>query len=241
MQKETWEEIITPERPIVMDELEIKAVKIEPSDLHSKAMAAGRPEIYQDILRYWDQKQGEMAVTRAKDFKEAADLAVAGNGQKLQRMQSQVGGFSAKIRLNNARIVDGVLRVSISGTNYAEFIGTNERAITDSVFRENLMKAGLEDHLDEQAYFSNALAACAVIYGAENGEINNPDKVYVPVGWRSDKVMIYPGVPHVFGGVVKDLNIGVNTKKELRDEIGLKDHEMGTMMFYGIIRQGLSS
>ncbi|HLC52782.1 MAG TPA: hypothetical protein VJI98_06050 [Candidatus Nanoarchaeia archaeon] len=233
MNSKTWENIIEPPEPIRVSNLKVHVV-----DGESFSLATKRPDLYTTVLDYWSKKQGDMAVKRAHDLAEAVRLAKSGDDARLRRMQNQIGGVEIKHRLNMASLISERLALVRSGTNYMEFIGTNERAIDDSEWREKLMEAGFNDRGDVNAYFANPLAECTVLYGAEAGQINDRSKVYVVVGWRSDKVMIYPNVPHVFGGVLNDLVIGGG--KELKEEIGLEDHELGVPIFYGIIRQGKS-
>ena len=160
----------------------------------------------------------------------------------IRRMTQQIGGVGQKHRLSRAFLDGKKLHLALGSTNYMEVVGTNERSINDSEFRARLMQAGIEDAADPQKYFADPLAVCSVVYGKDpqSGEI------YIPIGLRSDKVMIYPRVHHVFGGLVNvgpartAVDIGGNSRRELREEIGLTDKETAIGQFYGIIRQGPS-
>jgi len=154
-------------------------------------------------------------------------------------MSRHIGGVAPKNRLSRAVFDGNKLYLALGTTDYMEFTGTNIQAITNPDFRERLMQAGFEDAADSNHYFSSPLAVCAAIYGF-NGKPGDVDTIYVPIGFRSKKVMIYPETYHVFGGVGVGTDIGQRLATELREEMGLKDEEMGAPTFHGIIRQGPS-
>lgn len=220
----TWEIIVEPEDPISFNQLEVIVARGQ-----SLTLSTERPELYEEALNYWNDKQVEATLARAKDL---ADALRDRNEPTVARMTRQIGGVSSKQRLTGASLEEDTLFLALSGTSYMDVVGTNVQAISNPDFRTRLMQAGLEDHADPNFYFANALGVCALLYGKD------ADGIYVPIGTRSDKVMIYPNVPHIFGGFpdVEGKLVG-HLRRELREEIGLTDEEMGESFFYGIIRQ----
>jgi len=227
----TWESIVEPEKPIHFSELEVKVAEGE-----ELILASRRPELYNKVLDYWNQQQVNATLARADEL---ADALARKDENRISRMSRQIGGVNQKYRLSRAFLEGGTLHLALSGTNYMDFIGTNVQAINDSQFRERLMNAGIDDYADPNHYFASPLGVCAVVYVFSDRK-REKSSVYVPIGWRSDKVMIYPNVPHVFGGFLdvdgKKLSIDGHLRKELREEMGLSEEEMGGGSFYGIIR-----
>lgn len=230
--KSTWEFIVQPEQPILLSELELKIIEGQPLDF------SRRIGLYDQVLQYWNKKQVDSVMVRAHDLTVALQTE---DRVTVARLQRQIGGIDPKVRFCEGRLEDKTLYLSLAATNYADFIGTNEQAITNPEFRSTLMQAGLEDFSNQNHYFANALAVCALPYGYNNlAEKKDP---YAAIGFRSNKVLIYPNVPHVIGGVIdaksglRDLDISGHIHSELREEIGLSDDEMGEAMFYGIVRQ----
>lgn len=235
--EKTWEVIVEPEAPILLSELEIIVAKGEDSGL-----ALSRPALFQEVLGYWDRAQVRQVLARLTEF---ADADLKNDMPRVSRLQKQIGGITAKHRLSRATMRGNKLYLAIASTNFMEFIGTNEQAITNPQFRERLMVAGLEDHADANHYFANPLAAAAALYGF-NGEPGDFTNAYVPVGMRSNKVMIYPHTYHVFAGVLDAEGEGPERvidfrrflQRELGEEAGLRPQECGEPRFHGIIRQG---
>ncbi len=234
MNQKTWETIVEPEKPILFSDLEVHVTKGESLDI-------GRdyPELHQEVLQYWNGKVAEAAIVRAHDLSKAL---TSGDDKTVRRLMRFIGGVDSKHRLSRAILDDERLHLALGATDYMHFIGTNERAINDPEFRKRLIQAGIENAADPDKYFANPLAVCTVIYCKDP----HSGEEYVPIGLRSDKVMIYPGVHHVFGGLV-DVNetrtkvsLSKNVRRELKEEIGLEEEEIGAGYFNGIIKQGPS-
>lgn len=231
----TWEVIVKPSQPIPLSDLEIRVAQGEPFDL-----AEQHSDVYARVLRYWDQKQVQQTLARADDLAQALQERDEG---KIARMQKQIGSMELKHRLSRAHLQGSTLTLALSTTTYMDFIGTNERAITDPEWREQLMNLGIQDRADQNSYFASPLAVCAVMYCFDLPAGSDSPGVYVPIALRSNKVMIYPGVHHVFGGMIdvgeqrSHVNLNGNIRRELREEMGIPDDKMGNGFFYGIIRQ----
>ena len=233
----TWETIVEPEQPILLQDLEVIVAEGEPLTIGKH-----RPALYDEVLQYWDKAQVRQVLARATDL----GNALAQQDEKtIARMTSQIGGVAQKIRCSRAILKQNKLYLALNSTNYMDFIGTNEQAIVNPDFRERLMHAGVEDYADPNLYFANPLAVCAVVYGFDTKQRDN-ESMYIAIALRSSKVMIYPNVHHVIGGVLdadrerKKINIGNHLRLELREEIGLTNEEMGSAQFFGIIRQTCS-
>ncbi len=230
----TWEYIVQAQPPPLLSDLEIIITEGEPLNIGFR-----RPDLYEEVLDYWNQAQVRQTMVRANDLADALD---ANDEAKVSRMQRQIGGVNQKNRLSRATMRGNKLFLAMNSTTYMDFVGTNERSINDAAFRERLMQAGIEDYADAERYFASPMAVCAVVYGYDTPK-RTEESIYVPITLRSDKVMIYPNVHHVFGGLVdvdekrSRLNLASHLLRELREEIGLKDEEMGQPLFYGIIRQ----
>ncbi len=227
-----WEPIVEFSRPIPVDDLEVEVTKGTVFSL-----AQDRPSLYREVLNYWDSAQVRMMQENAKTLVQALEER---DESALRKMVSQIGSVGQKKRLSGATLEGKKLSLEISNTTYMDFIGTNERAIRDVNFRKRLMDAGLKDHSDPNAYFANALAACTAIYG-----INPDGSIYVPIALRSEKVMIYPNVHHVFGGLVdvdeKDrVSFGTSIIKELTEEVGLSPDQISRPYLMGIVRNAPS-
>ena len=229
MYERTWEPLIEPDSPIPVSDLEIRVSKGSPLTL-----AADRPKLYKEALDYWNASQAKIAKARSDEIISALQ---SGDEDAIAKIMKMIGGVSPSQRLTYASLRDKSLSLAISGTNYMEFIGTNEQAINNEGFRKRLMDAGFNDYADENAYFANPLAACTVINGVEGG------KAYAIVGVRSNKVAIYPNVHHVSGGLVdidedcSHLSFKNHVEKELQEEVGLDENEFSSPMLYAMIRQ----
>jgi len=226
----TWDIIVEPEKLVSFNQLEVIAAEGEPVNWQK------RPELHKEVLNYWNKEQVRMTLERADEL---ADALLNNKEDKVARMSRHIGGVAPKNRLSRAVFDGNKLYLALGTTDYMEFTGTNIQAISNPDFRERLMGAGFEDAADSNHYFASPLAVCAAVYGF-NGKPGDVDSIYVPVGFRSKKVMIYPEAYHVFGGVGVGTDIGQHLSKELREEMGLKDDQMGTPTFHGIIRQGPS-
>ncbi len=233
VEEQTWEYIVKPAAPISFSELEVVVTQGEPLSFPLE-----RAEITRGIFQYWDTVQQRMFIARSGEFSSAIAL---GDESKIGRMLKQVGGVNEKYRLSRAVLEDKKLYLALSVTDYMHFSGTNERAIREPEFRAKLMDCGMQDRADPNFYFANALAVCSVLYGYN--VLGDESSIYVPIGMRSDKVVIYPNVHHVIGGVIdvakdgRDIDIARHLKVELREEMGLDATQMGEPLFYGIIRQ----
>jgi hypothetical protein len=195
-----------------------------------------RPGLKKDILKYWNQKIVEGLKARADELASPKDL------KSYRRSVSFTVGDNMKYGLSSVSLTGQDLDFTFNATDYLHFIATNERAIGDSEFRARLIKAGQEDFGNPRAYFANPLAICTLVYTQDP----NTDEIHVPVGLRSDKVMIYPGVYHVFGGLVNvigdgaDVDLGEHLRRELKEEMGVGDRIAGDqseVYFDGIVRQ----
>lgn len=234
MFEKTWETIVEPEKPILISNLELKITEGDAFTLGQK-----RPELYAQVLQYWDKKQVEMTLARAKTLAAALmqqDMPV------VERMQKQIGGVEPKHSLSRAVLDGNTLYLAMNSVNFMDFAGTNIRAIQDLEWRSRLMQAGLEDYTDQNRYFANPLAVCSVVYGygIQRGDV---ESAYALILKRSDKVAIYPNVHHVNGGLV-DINkertkidIGLQVYRELREELGIDNEHLGNPTFHGIVRQ----
>ena len=233
MDNKTWEYIVQPAQPIPFSELEVVVSQGEPMSFPLQ-----RADIAREIFQYWDIVQQRMFQARSSDFSLAMEN---GDSQKIARMLKQVGGVNEKYRLTRAVLEDNKLYLALSITDYMTYAGTNERSIREPDFRERLMRYGIEDRCDPNFYFANALAVCSILYGYN--QQRDDSSIYVPIGMRSDKVVIYPNVHHVIGGVVdvakdaRQIDIARHLKVELREEMGLDSSQMGELLFYGIVRQ----
>ncbi|GEM_PF-3408634 len=241
----TWEVIVQPQGPIPLSSLEIVIARGE-----SFSLPTDNPILYQEVISWWDQAQVRQTLARSKDLTSVLGSEPV-DKEKLGRMMHQIAGNNQKLRLTRAVLDREHLYLAVAAANYMDFIGTNERAISDPAFRERLMSFGLEHRADPNHYFANPLAVCTVLYGCEKGSEGKPR--FVPVGLRSDKVMIYPNVYHMFGGLagvnyeeekpidqIKTIDLDGHARHELKGEIGLTDEEMGETTFFGIIRQSPS-
>lgn len=228
----TWEFIVKPEQPIPLSALEVCVTQGEPLDF------SRRLDVYDRVKQYWNDRQVHSVMVRTPQL--AAAIA-ARDEQQIARMQRQIGGIDPKVRFCRGVLKGNKLYLALAATDYSDVIGTNEQAITNPSFRATLIQAGLEDFADGDHYFANALATCAIPFGYNN--LSERRDAYTVIGFRSDQVLMYPGVPHVIGGVVDakkglpQLDIGRYIRTELREEIGLADDELGDAMFYGIVRQ----
>ncbi len=205
----------------------------------SFTLGSRRPQLYAEVLEYWNRKQIEMVTVRAREYTAAL---MQDEKAKIDRMQRQIGGVEPKHSLSRAVLEGNKLYLAMNSVNFMDFAGTNIRAIEDSEFRSRLMQAGLEDYADPNRYFANPLAVCSVVYGysGERGDISG---AYALILKRSDKVAIYPKVHHVNGGLADidqertKIDIGLQVYKELREELGIDNEHLGNPTFHGIIRQ----
>ncbi len=233
MNDKLWEYIVKPAQPIPFSELEVVVSQGEPMSFPLQ-----RADIAHEIFQYWDKVQQRMFLARSEDF---SKVLVSGDQSKIERMLKQVGGVNEKYRLTRAVLEGNRLYLALSITDYMTYAGTNERSIREPEFREKLMQYGIEDRCEPNFYFANALAVCSVLYGYNI--LGDDSSIYVPIGMRSDKVVIYPNVHHVIGGVVdvakdgRQIDIARHLKVELREEMGLQSTQMGELLFYGIVRQ----
>ncbi|MDO8657036.1 MAG: hypothetical protein Q7K45_07405 [Nanoarchaeota archaeon] len=234
MFEKTWETIVEPVQPIPLSELELKITEGDAFTLGQK-----RPQLYAEVLQYWDKKQVEMTLARAKTL---AAALMQQDTPVVERMQKQIGGVEPKHSLSRAVLDGKKLYLAMNSVNFMDFAGTNIRAIEDTEFRTRLMQAGLEDYADSNRYFANPLAVCSVVYGysGERGDISH---AYALILKRSDKVAIYPNVHHVNGGLADidknrtKIDIGLQVYKELHEELGIDNEHLGNPTFHGIVRQ----
>src|SRR3989344_1737024 len=230
---QTWEPMEELPTPVPVSELEVVINTGDEFNLGFK-----RPELYAEALNYWDEAQIRQVNARAREYA----AALAANDQKqIARMQAQIGGVQPKQSCSRARFSDHKLYLAMNSVSYMDMIGTNEQAIANPPFRARLMQAGLEDYTDENRYFANPLAVCTAVCGFPDRD--NPEDMYVVLTLRSDKVMIYPNVHHVIGGMVdvsrdgKQVNIGAEVYRELKEEMGRSEERMGIPRLKAIIRQ----
>ena len=223
----TWDIIVEPEEPVPVSSLEIVLGRGEENTLATEC-----PELSQESIDYWNKQHVEQMLVRAPEMSAALD---ANDRDKVVRMSRHISGDNRKERLSKATLVGNKLYLAITGTKYSDITGTSTQAIVNSDFRKRLMQAGLDKHADENFFFANAMGVCAAVYGALPGE------GFTPVGYRSEKVMIYPNTYHVIGGFPKDISRPIfHQRQELKQELGLREEEMGEAFFEGIIRQGAS-
>lgn len=230
--KKTWEDIVIPENPIALPELEILIAQGDPLTFPPE-----RADLYKQALNYWNRQLENQTLLRAKELSEAI---VANDEAKVRRMTRQIAGDNPRFRMTSAHLEGKRLYLALNATNYELHIGTNGQALVDPVFRQALMTAGIEDRADPNFYFSNPLGACTILHGmADSGE-------YFVITKRSKQVMIDPDKYHVFGGVVeyiegaKGMNFTANILKELEEEVGLGSGQISTPMFQGLIRHATS-
>lgn len=230
----TWETIVEPEKPISISHLELKITEGDAFTLGQK-----RPALYAEVLQYWDKKQVEMTLARARTL---AAALMQEDKPVIERMQKQIGGVEPKHSLSRAVLDGNTLYLAMNSVNFMDFAGTNIRAIEDLEWRRRLMQAGLEDYADPNRYFASPLAVSSVVYGYDV-ERGNPKDAYALILKRSDKVAIYPNVHHVNGGLVDidkkrtKIDIGLQVYRELHEELGIDNDHVGNPTFHGIIRQ----
>jgi hypothetical protein len=232
---------VRPPEPIPFSELEIIVAE---GDIFNVGLR--RPELYREILAYWNKSQIEQTMVRAKDL---AAALLQQNEAKIARMQSQIGSVQPMWSLSRAVLEGNKLYLALNSVDFMDYTGTNVQASGDQEFRARLMQAGTEDYGDPNRYFANPLAINVALYGsnsrAKSGEnsFHQASDLYVVIGKRSDKVNFYPNVYHVIGGYVKSgadgkkIDLAGNLCRELREEIGLEEEQMGKLLFQGIIRQ----
>ncbi|MEK6950500.1 MAG: hypothetical protein AABX13_02145 [Nanoarchaeota archaeon] len=240
-----WEPLVRPPEPIPFSELEIIVAEGD-----SFNVGLRRPELYREILTYWNKSQIEQTVVRARDL---ATALLQQDEAKIARMQSQIGGVQPMWSLSRAVLEGNKLYLALNSVDFMDYTGTNVQASCDPEFRARLMQAGTEDYGDPNRYFANPLAINVAIYGSNSGfnsgaksgekSFRQASDLYVVIGKRSDKVNFYPNVYHVIGGYVKNgadgkkIDLAGNLCRELQEEIGLKEEQVGKLLFQGIIRQ----
>ena len=232
-QEKTWEMIVAPKKPIPLDSLEVIVAEGEPLNIGYK-----RPDLYREALDFWNKTLVENTLSRSSELSDALNKR---DSERLARLTKQIAGNNPKFRMTRATLNGNKLYLALNSTSYEDFVGTNVQAITNQDFRTRMMQAGLGDYGDVNHYFANPIAACAIIYGQDKS--NRESEICVPISMRSNKVVIYPNVPHVFGGLVdldektNKINLGHHIRTELREEIGIEDERIGGALFYGIVRQ----
>jgi hypothetical protein len=231
MTENTWEMIVEPEKPMPVSELETTVKEGEGLNFPIK-----RSYEMNLVNSYWDEFVTDMAMRHKNDILTALQK---GDTKGFQRIMERVASISSMYRLNNASLKGKKLEAEFGITNFKDYIGTTQHALIDPQFRQMLMDAGIEDANNPNHYFSNPVATCANIVTCDR---------FVPMGMRSNKVAIYPGVPSVIGGYVKvngdnnpdfstrDVDLFSNMKKELSEEIGLNKEDMISTDFLGVIR-----
>ena len=231
MSPKTWELIVEPKKPIPISDLEL--VVHEGDSLNFPIHRAFESNA---VNSHWSNFVQDMTKAYEKDI---FDAIKNGNKQELGRIMRQVAGINSMYRLNDATLEGNRLVIDMGVTNFKDYIGTSQRALLDPEFRKILMAAGVTDHNNPNHYFSNPLATCSSIVTSDG---------FILVGTRSEKVAIYPGVPHVTGGyvkvngdnrpdfTVKDVDLFSNMRKELYEELGLTDEDVTSKDFLGIVR-----
>ncbi|MBI5002634.1 hypothetical protein HZC31_04570 [Candidatus Woesearchaeota archaeon] len=233
--EQTWEMVVEPKHPIAVSELELTVTQGRNLEIPFE-----RAALIDEINDYWNSFIQDMALRQREKIRDA--LARGDNAAYTQAIQ-HIAGITSMYRLNYASLDGSQLALNIGVTDFKEYIGTTQRALSDSVFRSRIITAGLEDCADSNYYFANPLATCAVLVTADG---------YVPVGLRGNTVAIYPNTYHVVGGYVKineekkanfsvaDVDPFANMKKELEGEMGLVDTTMASAAFLGIARNKIT-
>ena len=119
----TWETIVEPENQIPLSNLELKITEGDAFTLGQK-----RPALYAEVLQYWDKKQIEMTMARAKTL---AAALMQDDRVIVERMQKQIGGVEPKHGLSRAVLDGNKLYLAMNSVNFMDFAGTNIRAIED--------------------------------------------------------------------------------------------------------------
>ena len=227
----TWELIVEPERPIAVADLETEVR--EGSGLH---FPISRSYLFNLVNTNWNRFIVDMASRKREDIKRGLDM---GDDPLFYGSIKHIAGISSMYRLSDAHLEGGVLRVTAGMTDFKQYIGTTQYALEDEDFRQLLIDAGVEDHDDLNHYFANPIACCTNIVTSDGK---------VPLGMRSQKVAIYPGVPHVIGGYVKvngdnnpdfsvrDVDFSQNLLKEVSQELGIDREQIAHIDFLGIVR-----
>lgn len=182
----TWEMIVEAEPPIAVSKLELAVT--QGRDLE---IPLSRSDLINDINAYWNVFTKDMALRQKEKIR---DALVAGDDGAYTRAIQHIAGISSMYRLNHASLAGSRLALDIGVTDFKEYIGTTQRALSDPAFRSRIIAAGVEDHNTPHHYFANPLATCAVLVTSDG---------YVPVGLRGNTVAIYPNTHHVVGGYVK--------------------------------------
>ncbi len=228
--EKTYEWIVQPKEPFPVSELEIKVAKGDPFTLPDS-----HPSLYAQVMRYWNGAQADMLVERAAEL--IPELQSGDRNRVIKKSERMIGD-SLQHRLTDAYLEGSRLYLAMSSTSYRDFQGTNVQAIENPEFRARLMQAGLDDRANRNHHFANTLACSTVIYGG--------DGAFAVATLRSSKVMIYPNVYHVFGGLVETderrsrICFVSTALTELKEEIGLDSNEIDNLHFHGIVRQGPS-
>ena len=168
-----------------------------------------------------------------------ADLQVS--KKELVEIVTQIARIDSLYRFCGAELEGNTLTLALGNTDFKEYIGTTSKASIPEQkdFRERLVQAGIDDFNDENYYFSNPLATCAVVVTSDG---------YVPLGLRSNVVAIYPNTWHTFGGYNKPnpkneenfqpgkIDLLTQLMNELSGEAGITDADVRERYFLGIAR-----
>jgi len=229
---QTWSVIVEPSEPVPITNLSVMI-----TEGLSPAFPITRAYEMNLMNSNWTQFILEQARVNKKELQGTTDESV------YYGLIKRVASISSMLRLNNASLESDELTLELAITNFKDYIGTTQSALIDPEFREQLMQAGVEDQGDPSFYFANPLATCVNIVTSDG---------LVPVGMRSDKVAIYPNVPHVIGGYVKvngdnnpnfkvaDIDLYNNMLKELREELGVSEDQLSSIDFRGIVRNNIT-
>jgi len=223
--------ITEAEKPIPVDELEMRIE--EGNRLQFPIHRAYEMNLLNDN---WNSFVQDMAL---KMQGRIADAMARGDDAAFKLAMKHIAGISSMYRLNDASLKGNALYLDLAITDFKDYIGTTAHALLDPDFRNQLVEAGMADAGDPNRYFSNPLATNTNIVTSDGR---------MPVGIRSNKVAIYPEVPHVIGGYVKvngdsrpdfnvrDVDLFSFMLKELKQEIGIDDEDITSKEFFGICR-----
>jgi hypothetical protein len=226
----TWELDVRLEKPINVDDLNIRIVQGKGLDWPPER---GHLENISDAQ--WDNFSDQRFHLNKGDLEEAIR---EGDDARALKIMAHIKGISSMYRYNSGYF-NGTLHLNLGVTNFQQYIGTTQQALENESVRMLLMESGLEDTGIPHHYFANPLAQCA--------NFVTPDG-FVPLGMRSKNVAIYPSVPHVIGGYVRiknpedpnftvqDVNLPENIFTEVSQETGISDEHIEAVDFLGIAR-----